>query len=432
MTGSVKTAERVLAAEAGARVGVRVRVAGWVHARRDLGGVSFLVVRDRSGIVQCVFEKWKDPLPTPESVVLVDGVIATAEQAPGGYEVRAAAIEVLHQVPGATPIEVAKEDRALPDTRLDHRALSLRGLEQRAILRIQAALVAGFRDALSSLGFTEIFTPKIVAGNAEGGANVFAIDYFDRPASLTQSPQLYKQVMVGAFERVFETGPVYRAEQHATSRHLNEYLSLDFEMGFIESSEDVMDTETGVLRAMLAAVAERCPAELALLGAGLPEVPARIPRLTLAAVVEIVRDRYGFENRGDDLDPEAERLLSRYALKELGSEWLFVTEWPVSVRPFYAYRSAGGLTDSFDLLFRGLEVTTGGRREHDSARLRARLAERGLPEAAFAGYLEAFDYGLPPHGGLAIGAERLTARLLDLPNIRFARAFPRDRNRLTP
>lgn len=432
MTGSVKSAERVLAAEAGARVGVRVRVAGWVHARRDLGGISFLVIRDRSGIVQCVFERRADALPAPESVVTVEGAVATAVQAPGGYEVRADAIEVLYSVPGATPIEVAKEDRALPDTRLDHRALSLRGLEQRAILRVGAALVAGFRDALAGLGFTEISTPKVVAGNAEGGANVFAVDYFDRPASLTQSPQLYKQIMVGAYERVFETGPVYRAEQHATSRHLNEYLSLDFEMGFIESSEDVMNTETEVLRVMLATVAERCRAELALLGASLPPVPARIPRLTLAAAVQTIRDRYAFENRGDDLDPEAERLLSRYALEALGSEWLFVTEWPAGIRPFYAYRTGDGLTDTFDLLFRGLEVTTGGRREQDPARLRERLAERGLPEAAFAGYLEAFDYGLPPHGGLAIGAERLTARLLELANIRLARAFPRDRNRLTP
>jgi len=432
MPGSSQTIERQLAAEISAKTGAQSRVAGWVQARRDLGGISFLIIRDRSGIVQCVFENWPSALPAPESVVIIEGSVTPAQQAPGGHEIRAKSIEVLQAVTGATPIEVAKEDRALPDTRLDHRALSLRGLEQRAILRVQAALVTGFRTALTSHGFTEISTPKIVAGNAEGGANVFTFDYFNQPASLTQSPQLYKQIMVGAYERVFETGPVYRAEQHSTTRHLNEYLSLDFEMGFITSSEDVMDMQTEVLRTMLATAKERCPAELTLLGTRQAAVPERIPRLALATATQVLLDRYGYENRGADLDPEGERLLSRYAHEELGSEWLYVTHWPASIRPFYAYRTPDGLTDSFDLLFRGLEVTTGGRREQDPARLRARLAERGLPEATFSGYLEAFDYGLPPHGGLAIGAERLTARLLDLTNIRFARAFPRDRNRLTP
>jgi nondiscriminating aspartyl-tRNA synthetase len=423
--------KRTLAANLSAHLDTEVTLQGWVHNRRQLGGISFLILRDRSGICQCVFEKTE--LPLHESCVRVTGKVVTSPKAPGGLELQASALELISEAQAAPPIEIAKEDwHANPETLLEYRHVSLRGLKAQATMKVQAELVNAFRQYLNGQGFTEIFTPKLVAAGAEGGANLFEVDYYGKRAYLAQSPQLYKQIMVGVLERVYEVAPVYRAEQSHTSRHLSEYLSLDVEMGFIESDEDVMDLEEALLKAMMAQVRERCARELRLFGAEVPDTEVTFPRIPLLEARELVKARYGHESGGKDLDPEAERLIGRWAKEEHGSDFVFVTHYPQAARPFYTYPLDDGLTRGLDLIFRGLEITSGGQRVHEHAVLIEELQQRQMNPAQFAGYLEVFKHGMPPHGGFAIGAERLTALLLGIHNIRFARAFPRDGSRLQP
>ena len=431
MTETTPQLQRVLVQDLARHEGQEVLVRGFLHARRDLGGLQFLVVRDRTGLVQAVGQHLQAPLT--ESSVEVTGTVARHPKAPGGFEIQARELRVLSAAVQPAPVEIPKmEWNVNPETMLDYRYVSVRGLKERAALRVQAELVAAFRDFLTGDGFTEIFTPKIVSAGAEGGANLFALDYFGRPAYLAQSPQLYKQIMVGVFERVFEAAPVYRAEEHATSRHLNEYLSLDVELGFIDSEEDVMEVENRLLTAIMERLRQRCQAEFELLGATIPEVPAHIPRIELMAARELVTREFGHVVGGKDLDPEAERLLSQYYAERHGTEFVFVTKYPRAARPFYAHPDEGDLTRGFDLLFRGIEITSGGQRIHEYPMLLQSLADYRIDPESMAGYLEVFKYGMPPHGGFAIGAERLTARLLGIGNVRFARAFPRDRHRLTP
>jgi len=285
-----------------------------------------------------------------------------------------------------------------------------------------------------SEGFLEVHTPKIVASGTEGGTELFPVQYFERTAYLAQSPQFYKQMLVGAgYERVFEVGPVYRAEPHSTTRHLNEYISLDIEMGFIESEQDLLALEARLLRHMFARVHERCAKELEMYGVTVPKIPERIPQITLAQAHEILHERFDKRIAGD-LDPESERLLCRYAQEEWGCELLFVTHYPREKRPMYAMPDSHNpaLTRSFDLLYKGLEITTGGQRIHEYEQLVESIRGRGLDPTNFEFYLEVFKYGMPPHGGFAIGAERLTMQLLNLSNVREASFFPRDRTRLTP
>jgi len=435
--------ERVLAARVPAAEGRRVRVMGWVQRVRDLGAVVFVVLRDRSGTVQAVAadETARAAVRAlhPESVVAVEGLAAREPRAPMGVEVRVEAVQVLNPAETGLPFELHQpEVRAGLDVLLDHRALALRHPRLAGIFRVRAALVEGFREALLEEDFVEVHTPKLVGSATEGGAELFSLDYFGRPAYLAQSPQLYKEMLVGAgFERVFEVGPVYRAESHDTARHLNEYTSLDLEVGFIEAAEDVMRLQERVLARMFARVRSRCPDVLEAWGASLPDLGdgsgRPVPRLTLAEAAERLEAITG-HRPADGLDPEAERRLGRWAREALGSELLFITHWPARLRPFYAMPDPAdpALTQTFDLLYRGLEVTTGGQRLHDHRRLVENLAARGLDPAAFAAYLEPFRFGMPPHGGLAIGLERLTARLLGLGNVREASLFPRDRNRLFP
>jgi len=411
-------------------LGQRVTLQGWVHSRRDLGGIKFLLLRDRSGIAQCVFERGE--LPIGESCVRVWGVVAASEKAPGGLEIKAEGLSLIAEAVEPAPIEVPKEAwQANPDTILEYRYVSLRGPKARAALKVQAELVRGFREYLNRHDFTEIFTPKLVAAGAEGGANLFEVDYYGQRAYLAQSPQLYKQIMVGVYERVFEVAPVYRAEQSHTSRHLSEYLSLDVELGFIDSDADVMALQEALLKAMMAHVGQACQAELALLEAELPANNS-FPRIPLLEARALVAKRYGHHSGGKDLDPEAERLVGRWAKEEFGSDFVFVTDYPQAARPFYAYPTPDGLTRGLDLLFRGVEITSGGQRINEYQMLLKQLHERRLKPEAFKGYLEVFKYGMPPHGGFAIGAERLTALLCGISNIRFARAFPRDGSRLQP
>lgn len=353
-------------------------------------------------------------------------------KAPGGLEVQARELKVLSPALEPTPVEIPKEEwRASPDTLLEYRYVTLRGEKARAPLKVQAALVRGFRRYLNRQDFTEIFTPKVVRAGAEGGSGLFGVDYFEHRAYLAQSPQLYKQILVGVFERVYEVAPVWRMEEDNTSRHLNEYLSLDVEMGFIGSEEDLMRLEEELLAEMLEEALQAAGNEIHLLGAEWPSFPKDIPRLTHAEARRILKEELGYPV-GQDLSEEAERLLGEYAKGRWGSDWLFVTRYPRSVRPFYTYPEEDGTTRSFDLLFRGLEITSGGQRIHRYEELLESLKAKGMDPEAFQGYLEVFKYGMPPHGGFAIGAERLTQKLLGLPNVRYARAFPRDRHRLTP
>jgi nondiscriminating aspartyl-tRNA synthetase len=306
---------------------------------------------------------------------------------------------------------------------------------RRAIFRLASAAMAGFRETLLARGFTEIQSPKIVEAATEGGANVFALDYFGRPAYLAQSPQFYKQIMVGVFERVFEVGPVFRAEPHDTTRHLNEYVSLDVEMGFIRDHREVMALLREVMAGILAALRERCPAELALLRASVPEVPMSIPTLDFVEAQELILRLHGVDVRGEpDLSPQDERWLGEWARHEHGSDFLFVTGYPTRKRAFYTHPDPERpeYTNSFDLIFRGTELVSGGQRLHRYGDYLTALDERGLPREPFETYLQAFRYGMPPHGGFAIGLERLLTQLLGLPSAKLAALFPRDLTRLAP
>ena len=421
---------RVLVSELPKHVGEEVEVWGWLHWRRDLGGIQFALVRDRTGVVQVVLPGG-GKLPLPESVVKARGTVVTSEKAPGGYEIHAPELTVVAPAEKPTPVEIPKEEwRANPETLLTYRYVTLRGEKARAPLKIQAALVRGFRKYLDEKGFTEIFTPKIVKAGAEGGSNLFEVDYFGEPAYLAQSPQLYKQIMVGVYERVYEVAPVWRAEEHATSRHLNEYLSLDVEMGFIESEEDVMALEEELVQAMLEEARVAAGREIELLGADWPKVPKTFPRVPYAEAKSIVKE-LGV-GMGADLNDAAERALGEYFSEKYGTDFIFIVDYPEEVRPFYTMPKEGGLTRGYDLLFRGLEITSGGQRIHQPELIVRQLEKKGMNVEAFKDYIEVFRYGMPPHGGFAIGAERFTQKLLGLPNVRYARAFPRDRHRVTP
>jgi len=431
---------RILSGEVLEYAGREVFLQGWVHRLRSLGGILFLVLRDREGIVQVVVER-REIVPgglENEAVVSVRGVARADERAPHGVEVTASEIEVLSRPHARPPLEINKRldyTKIGLETMLAHRPFSLRNLEVRSVFKVQEKIVAAFRTFLSGEGFTEVHTPKIVATGTEGGTELFAVDYFGRRAYLAQSPQFYKQMLVGVgYERVFETGPVFRAEEHDTARHINEYLSLDLEMGFIEDEQDVIDVEIRFLRFLFPHLREACGEHLDLLGAAVPEVD-EIPRIRLSEAHEVLKDRFGrTPAKVGDLDPEEEHLVCRYAEEELDSEFVFITHYPVQKRPVYTMPVAEEpeLTRSFDLLWRGLEITTGSQRIHDYGMLRENMLRFGLDPEAFRAYLESFRYGMPPHGGLAIGAERMTQKLLGLGNIREACFFPRDRRRVEP
>ena len=431
---------RVLVGELSAHAGEGVTIAGWLHRRRELGRVTFLVLRDRSGIGQVVVA---DPAQirnvgeiVPETVLRVCGRCVASAQAPGGAELHDPVIEVLAAPAEAPPVDLWRPELAetLP-VRLDLAPLTLRHVRERAKFDIAAASIAGFRRALTELGFTEVQTPKIVGSATESGANVFGLDYFGRAAYLAQSPQFYKQTMVGVFERVFETGPVFRAEPHDTPRHLSEYVSLDAELGFIEDHHDVMAVSREAISGMLDSIRRAAARAVVLLGLELPDVPARIPDVDFAEAQALISADTGEDLAGEnDLAPAHERWLGEWARREHGSEFLFVTGYPMSKRPFYTHPELGrpAASRSFDLLFRGLELATGGQRLHRYEDYLAALRERDQEPADYAGYLQAFRYGMPPHGGFAIGLERWTARLTGAANIRETTLFPRDLNRLSP
>ena len=412
--------------------GEGVRLEGWLHHQRRLANVTFLLVRDGRGITQVVVEdevvRARAGELGPETVVRIVGRTVHADQAPGGVEVHDPEVTVLSAPVEAPPFELRRPElpASLP-TLLDAAAASLRHPRRRDLLRVNAASVRGFRRTLDRLGFVEVHTPKIVGAATEGGANVFRLDYFGRPGYLAQSPQLYKQLLVGVFERVYETGPVFRAEPHDTGRHLAQYTSLDVELGFIDDHRDVM----AVLRDVLAGMT----AEVASLGVidEVPEVPAEIPVVHFDDAQRMLEEALDERVVGEpDLAPAHERWLGAWAAREHGSDFVFVEGYPLAKRPFYTHPGPGrpGSSNSFDLLFRGIELVTGGQRLH---RYDDYVAVLDAPaQEALSGYLDGFRYGMPPHGGFAIGLERWTSRLAGLANVREATAFPRDRMRLSP
>ena len=419
--------------------GKEIRMNGAVHTIRHMGEVAFVILRKSRGLVQCVYEAGGTNFDIrdlkEESAVEVMGVVKAEERAPQGFEIRLKEIRVLSQPAEPLPLAVSKwKLNTSLETKLSLRPISLRNVRERAKFKIQEGIVRGFRDYLLSQGFTEIRTPKIVARGAEGGSNVFKLEYFNKKAELGQSPQFYKQTMVGVYDRVFEAAPVFRAEKHNTTRHLNEYTSLDFEMGYIDSFRDVMDMETGMLQYVMRLLEQEYKKELDMLGVTLPEV-GRIPAVRFDQAKELVSRKYDRKIRNPyDLEPEEELLIGRYFKEEYGSDFVFVTHYPSKKRPFYAMDDPADprFTLSFDLLFRGLEVTTGGQRIHDYREITAKMEKRGMDPEDIASYLMIFKYGMPPHGGLGIGLERLTMRLLDEQNVREASLFPRDVTRLEP
>ncbi len=419
--------------------GKEIRMNGAVHTIRHMGEVAFVILRKSRGLVQCVYEAGGTDFDIrdlkEESAVEVMGVVKAEERAPQGFEIRLKEIRVLSQPAEPLPLAVSKwKLNTSLETKLSLRPISLRNVRERAKFKIQEGIVRGFRDYLLSQGFTEIRTPKIVARGAEGGSNVFKLEYFNKKAELGQSPQFYKQTMVGVYDRVFEAAPVFRAEKHNTTRHLNEYTSLDFEMGYIDSFRDVMDMETGMLQYVMRLLEQEYKKELDMLGVTLPEV-GRIPAVRFDQAKELVSRKYDRKIRNPyDLEPEEELLIGRYFQEEYGSDFVFVTHYPSKKRPFYAMDDPADprFTLSFDLLFRGLEVTTGGQRIHDYREITAKMEKRGMDPEDIASYLMIFKYGMPPHGGLGIGLERLTMRLLDEQNVREASMFPRDVTRLEP
>ncbi len=423
-------------------IGQPVRLRGWVQTLRLLGGINFLVLRDGWGTVQAVTQDAADFAPltdanlAPETVIELTGTVVATPQAPGGIELHNPVIAVITPVDEALPVLISKREvtASLP-SQLDHAVVVNRHPARRAVFRLGAGVMRGFRETLNGLGFTEIQTPKIVASATESGANVFKLDYFGREAYLAQSPQFYKQIMVGVFERVYEVGPVFRAEPHDTVRHVNEYVSLDVEFGFIENHFTVMAMLREVLAGIFATLSADYAAELALLEAKMPVVPAQIPHIHFAEAQELILRLHGVDVRGEpDLSPQDERWLGEWAMAEHGSDFLFVTGYPMGKRPFYTHPDPErpAYSNSFDLLFRGTELVTGGQRLHQYADYLAALARMGQSPEPFENYLEAFRYGMPPHGGFAIGSERLLMQLLGLGNLRLSTLFPRDLGRVSP
>lgn len=419
--------------------GKNLKVNGAIHTIRDMGEVSFIILRKSEGLIQCVYEEGKSQFDIKDlkeaDTVEVEGTYKSEDRAPNGFELRLDTIKILSEPAAPMPLAIAKwKMNTSLEANLNNRAIALRNVRERAKFGIQEGVVRAFRDFLYGQGFTEIHTPKIGAKSAEGGANLFRLDYFHRPAVLQQSPQFYKQMMVGVFDRVFETAPVFRAEKHNTKRHLNEYTSLDFEMGYIDGFEDIMAMETGFLQHMAALLKKDYARELKILDIKLPNVD-KIPTVRFDDAKKKVAEKYNRQIRNPyDLEPEEESLIGQYFKEECDADFVFVTHYPSKKRPFYAMDDPADptCTLSFDLLYQGLEITTGGQRIHDYNMLMEKIERRGMESEGMEQYLSVFKHGMPPHGGLGIGLERLTMKLVGEDNVRETTLFPRDLSRLEP
>lgn len=434
---------RTLIGDLGAHAGKTVFISGWVDVRRDQGKMVFFDFRDRSGKVQGVVLPGSAAMNIAketriESVIRVEGVVnkrpeknmQTSKQN-GDIELEVKVIEVL------SPSEVLPFDKDAElnlDTYLDNLPITLRRPQARATFKVQAEIVKAYRTFLDGEHFTEFQSPKLTGDDAEGGANVFSVPYFyGKTAHLGTSPQFYKQIMVGIFERVYTIGNVFRAEKHSTTRHLNEYTSMDVEMGFINDHHDIMELEIRLMRHLIEHLRTTCSEEFKLLDAAFPTISEIVPTMKLREAQELIFKETGVDKHNEpDLDPEDERWLCDWAKREKGSDFVFVTHYPVDKRPMYTLEDLNdpGYTKSFDLLFRGVEITTGGQRRHDYDNLIEGIKMKGLDPEKFSYYLQAFKFGMPPHGGWGMGLERLTQKMLGLANVKEAALFPRDINRI--
>lgn len=426
---------RILSKELNQYIGKEATVVGRLYAVREMGGITFAVLQDRGGLVQAVFDRKLDA--KPGSIVSVAGTVKEEKRAPIGVELAGKTLTVIQAPAEDLPLDITKRELKVElPTLLDYRAITLRHETVRSIFKVADTMLAAYAQAMRAREFTEVKTPKILGAASEGGANFFTLDYFGTQAFLAQSPQFYKQMCVGAFERVFEVGPVFRAERHFTTRHVNEYVSLDAEMGYIDSEKDVMKMLEEVVREMFGAAAEKNQAELKLHNAEPALLPAGpFPAMKLSEMKELIKKEYGYEIPKDtDIDPQGEVYACQYAKEKLGSDFMFITNYPRDMRPFYTMPDPDNPeeTRGFDLLFRGIEVTTGAQRIHDYDELVKNIKLFRLNPADYEFYLQAFKYAMPPHGGWGMGLERLVYKLLGLSSVKEAVLFPRDVKRLVP
>ena len=431
-----KTLERTFISEVKDSQDETILLRGWVYKIIDLSNIVFVKLRDKSGIIQLVTNKEQIEGLKLENAIEVIGKKSKNEKAPGGIEIIVDEIKILGRTYyDKLPFEInSYKNKAALETQLDHRTIALRRPEIRAIFKVQNEIEQAFRDYLRSKNFEQIHTAKIIDSSTEGGSEMFTVNYFDRRSFLAQSPQYYKQMMVGAgFERVYEIGHAYRAELHNTWRHLNEYVSLDVEMGFIKDEFELMDLEEGFLDYLFKHLNKVCKKELEMYKVELPN-EVKIPRITLEEAHKILLEKYNKKSPIGNIDAKGEELICDYVKKEYGTEFVFLTKYPVAKRPMYTMPDDEDktLTKSFDLIYDGLEITTGGQRINDYEMLKENIIKFGLNPEDFDFYLDTFKYGMPPHGGFAIGLERLTMKILKLSNIREATLVPRDMKRLTP
>jgi len=432
----LETTDRIFISEIGQFVDQDILIRGWVHRFRQLAKTAFIILKDCSGEVQCVSspEFLKDVSLKTDDAIEIYGRVRLESRSKLGYEVDLMRIKVLNPAASILPFNSSGDlDSVGPETLTEYRPLAVRNQRVGDIFRMQGSLLKYFREFLERNRFTEIITSKIVASGTEGGTNLFEIKYFERVAYLAQSPQFYKEHGVAGFERVFETGHVYRAEPHASSRHLTEYYSLDFETGFIDGPEDVIAIE----RKLLTYIFDRVNNEHQdiLKAYGQEPLPSmlNVPLWEFDKCLQLLGEKFGRNDLIDDLDPEGERQLCKLAEEETGVPAVFVIGYPLDSRPFYTSpRGSAGKANSFDLLYKGLEITTGGQRLHRREDLEAALRKRGIDPINFEAHLRMFELGMPPHGGLAIGLERLTMQVLGLSNVREAVLYPRDRYKVTP
>lgn len=433
--------ERVLNSVLREHLGKEVIIKGWLHSFRLLGNLSFLIVRDRSGLAQVVLTEKEQIKEIKDlqigSVLQIKGTVKKSEQVEAGAELIDPVVTLVSAISEAWPVEINKaEINANIDTILDFRPLTLRHLKNQAIFKIQGTLVAAYREYLSSQGFTEFFGPNVIGASSEGGSELFKVDYFGESAMLSQSAQLYKQMMVGVYERVFALMKCFRAEKSNTRRHLTEATQFEFEMGFIDGFEDVMEMLENTLRFMLKAVESKNASELELLGVELPKVSAvgtAFPRIKFRDALELFYKRTGVDERHEiDLSPAAEKEMCKWAREEYGSDFVFVTNFLRVKTAFYAHPNEHDpeVCDYFDLLCREIEIVSGGQRIHDHDQLVDSLKLKGLNPDSFTDYLSIFKFGMPPHGGFGMGMERLTMMMLGLENIREATMFPSDPRRI--
>lgn len=435
---------RILSSDIKKHVGKTVKIQGWLHKKRKLGGLNFINVRDRRGLTQVLIED-KDEVEKLRgmqigTVLTIEGTVVDDDRAPGGAEIHDPKLTVEVPVTDEPPIEIDKPIDHKPenlDTLFEYRVLNVRNLQEQKIFKIRSSQTRYIREFLTEREFVEIDTPKLLAEATEGGAEVFKLDYFGKTATLAQSPQFYKQIMVGAFERVFEIGHSYRAEPSATTRHLTELTMLDIEMGFVESHDEVMDLVGEVTQYTLKRTYDDHAADLKSLNAPELKLPkdGKIPRFAIAEIHEMYTKATKTDTTGEkDLTPDEERWISEHARKQLGSDLVYATDFPSEAGKFYHKFKEGGTVAWADLIFRGLEIATVPLRENNYEKMIEQMTKAGLDvkHEGFKHYLQAFKYGLPQHGGCGFGIDRLVEKTIGLKNVKEATLFPRDINRLSP